>query len=308
MPVHNRFDLAHEAIESVVAQDYRPLELIIIDDFSDVPFQPQIKADATFSILLLRHDTNKGPGASRETGRLATSGDYIAYCDSDDIWHKDKLVKQVAALRANPDAGMCYCQSAEFLRLPVPKNSKVRKRSNSEYGTFLPTILYGRPWDTSACLWTRKATNHIGPWFPSWAWEDYEYDCRAGCNDVGICHLPETLCFYRVKEGEEDFSHFAYKPKLVQKTKSLLAMKENLRNYDKFSDREIRESFFEISFRHTMHLFYLGEKKQGLELLTEIQPLANFRSKALCLFCLSLKSVLSAKTLGHLLYKFRNVI
>jgi glycosyltransferase involved in cell wall biosynthesis len=308
MPVHNRFNLAHQAIDSVFTQSYRPLELIIIDDYSDVPFQPELKYDAELSVILMRHKTNKGPGASRETGRLAASGKFLAYCDSDDIWYKDKIVKQIAILQSNPDAGMCYCQSAEFLHLPIPENSRVRKRSNTEYKTFLPTILYGRPWDTSACLWTRKSADRIGPWFSGWAWEDYEYDCRAGCHDVRICHLPETLCFYRIKEGEEDFAHFEYKPKLVQKTKSLLAMKENLYNFDKFSDREIRDRFFDILYRHTMHLFYLGEKKNGIELLNKIQPLADFKEKVLGLFFLSTSPVLSARTLGHLLYKFRNLV
>ncbi|MCB2209906.1 glycosyltransferase [bacterium] len=308
MPVHNRFDLAQEAILSVGAQSYRPLELILVDDHSDVPFTPKIKSDPSFSVVLIRHSVNQGPGASRETGLQAATGDYIAYCDSDDFWHEDKIAKQIAILNANPDAGMCYCQSAEMLTLPIPKNSKLRKRSDIKYTTFLPTILYGRPWDTSACIWTRDASDRIGPWFPGWAWEDYEYDCRAGCHDIRICHLPETLCFYRIKEGEEDLSHFEYRPKVTQKTQSLLAMKDNLRLFDKFSDREIRDTFFDILYRHAMHLFYLGEKKDGIELLAEIRSMAGFGGKAFCSFCLFADTVLSAKTLGHLLYKFRNVI
>jgi glycosyltransferase involved in cell wall biosynthesis len=308
MPVYNRFDLAHESIESVAGQIYRPLELIIIDDCSDTHFLPRITSGAAFSVTLIRHHTNKGPGVSRETGRLAASGQYLAYCDSDDIWQKDKTAKQIACLQANPDAGMCYCQSVEFLNLPLPENGKVRKRSQTAYATFLPAILSGRPWDTSACVWTREAADRIGPWYSGWAWEDYEYDCRAGCHDVRICHLPETLCFYRIKEGEEELSHFDYRPKLVQKTKSLLAMKENLSHFDKLSDPEIREKFFGILYRHTMHLFYLGEKKQGIELLNEAQPLAKGKVKALYSFCLSARTILSARTLGHLLYLFRNVV
>ena len=308
IPVHNRFELAYEAIESIIAQSYRPLELIIIDDDSDLPFQPQHISDVESSVILIRHEINKGPGAARETGRLAASGEFLAYCDSDDIWHEDKIAKQIAILKANPDVGMCYCQSSEFLNLPIPEKSRIRKQSNIAYYSFLPTVLNGRPWDTSACLWTREAADCIGPWFSGWAWEDYEYDCRAGCHDVRICHFPETLCFYRIKEGEEDFSHFEYRPKIVQKTKSLIAMKENLIHFEMFSNQEIRDKFFDILFRHTMHLFYLGEKKIGVELLNEMQYLANFREKAFCLFCLSASMVLSARILGHLLYKFRNVI
>jgi glycosyltransferase involved in cell wall biosynthesis len=309
MPVHNRFDLAYEAIESVAAQSYRPIELILVDDHSDVPFKPKFKPeDPALSVVLIRHSSNQGPGASRETGRLAAAGGYLAYCDSDDIWHQDKTTKQIALLKANPDAGMCYCQSAEFLHLPIPGNGRIRKRSNIEYQTFLPTILDGRPWDTSACMWTRETADRIGPWFPGWAWEDYEYDCRAGCQDVRICHLPETFCFYRIKAGEEDLSHFEYKPKMVQKTPSLLAMNENLNRFGKFSDPETRDNFFDILYRHTMHLFYLGEKEDGIELLKEMRSLAGFGGKAFCSFCLSAGKVLGARALGHLLYKFRNIL
>ena len=102
MPVHNRFELATQAIGSVISQSYRPIELIIVDDCSDIEYLPQVTSKDQILLKIVRQETNIGPGASRESGRLLATGDYICYLDSDDLWHKDKLAKQVSALRDHP--------------------------------------------------------------------------------------------------------------------------------------------------------------------------------------------------------------
>ena len=69
IPFHNRFALVDDCVESVFKQTYRPIELILVDDCSDEIYTPSIRSELTFHMLLLRHMNNKGPGASRETGR-----------------------------------------------------------------------------------------------------------------------------------------------------------------------------------------------------------------------------------------------
>lgn len=98
IPILNRFFYAHETIASVFNQTYRPIELIIVDDCSDTPFNPKIHTTKDFVEKFVRHEENQGPGSSCETGRLVANGNYIAYLDSDDLWHSEKLAKQVTLL------------------------------------------------------------------------------------------------------------------------------------------------------------------------------------------------------------------
>lgn len=77
IPIYNRFDLVDESIISVHDQTYRPIELILVDDCSTEPYLPKVISEDGFKVILLHHNKNKGPGASRETGRLAALKLYI---------------------------------------------------------------------------------------------------------------------------------------------------------------------------------------------------------------------------------------
>src|SRR5262249_17896006 len=109
IPVHNRSALLREAVASVLAQTYRPIELIIVDDGSyvDAGAQEAALADARPEVCLI-HRENGGPGAARETGRLVARGEFIQYLDSDDLLLPTKFKLQVAGLRQHRDCGVSY--------------------------------------------------------------------------------------------------------------------------------------------------------------------------------------------------------
>jgi hypothetical protein len=107
IPTYNRRQLVAEAVESVLAQTYRPLEVIVIDDGS---------TDGTEEALRrfgdqIRHLTqaNAGVAAARNLGIGAATGDYIALLDADDLWAPTKIAKQVEVLERSPKAGVVYC-------------------------------------------------------------------------------------------------------------------------------------------------------------------------------------------------------
>ena len=197
IPCHGRSDLLVKTLTSVRAQTYRPLQVIVVDDASSPPISIEGESSHEMRVELIRSGVQSGPGAARELGRCAARGGYIAYLDSDDLWHPQKIEAQVSALKDAPGAGMCYCTSREFRDDHDLNSGKIRKNSSLAIPEFLPGVLYGRPWDTSACLWTRDAVDRIGPWFNGWCWEDYEYEVRAGLANIRIAHVPRVLCYYR---------------------------------------------------------------------------------------------------------------
>ena len=102
IPVFNGERFLVAAIKSVLAQAYRPLEVIVVDDGS---------TDATREVaekfhqhVRYIHQDSQGPSVARDTGIGASQGDIIAFIDADDLWTMDKLEIQLRLLDENPQA------------------------------------------------------------------------------------------------------------------------------------------------------------------------------------------------------------
>jgi glycosyltransferase involved in cell wall biosynthesis len=242
MPVHNRFDIAKETVRSVLAQTHRPIELIVVDDASEAPWRPDgLEFDDGIALKIIRSEDNIGPGAARERGRKEATGQYICYLDSDDLWHPEKTARQVEVLSAHPGAGMCYCASRAFSHVPGDLGDGLHKDSGRAYEAFLPQLLYKRPWDTSAIMWTRDAVDRIGPFSDAWVWEDTEYEIRAGCKGIEIMHLPEVLCHYRTDYGGVQITKTGGTSKwLVGKATTYIRIADLMRTCEAADNYEIR--------------------------------------------------------------------
>jgi teichuronic acid biosynthesis glycosyltransferase TuaG len=99
VPVYNAANYIEDTIRMVSEQTYKDWELILVDDASrdgSAQLIEEIIASQGKRIRLIRKEHNQGAAAARNTGIDASSGRYIAFLDADDVWHKDKLEKQVA--------------------------------------------------------------------------------------------------------------------------------------------------------------------------------------------------------------------
>ncbi|MFC2106017.1 glycosyltransferase family 2 protein, partial [Candidatus Bipolaricaulota bacterium] len=110
IPVFNGERFLVEAIESVLAQDYDPLEIIIIDDGS-TDNTPRIAAGYADRIRYVRQE-NGGPAAARNAGLLHSHGEAVSFLDADDLWTPGKLMSQAAGLseRASVDIVLGHLQ------------------------------------------------------------------------------------------------------------------------------------------------------------------------------------------------------
>lgn len=275
IPCHNRSDFLRECLQSVIEQTHQQLEVIVVDDASQEDIASIVRSirwPQEMRVQVLRSEVNGGPGASRELGRQRASGDFICYLDSDDLWHVDKVEVQLQALQNSPAAGMCYCSSAEFESLPLMGTEPLRKKSDQEFHEFLPTVLFGRPWDTSACMWRRRVTDLIGPWFPGWTWEDYEYDCRAGCHDIQIAFVPRVLCYYRRDSEGQHLSLASDGSRRVQeRARSLLRMFDELQRHHKLGEPETHARIVSLLYSQVVSLLYSHEKDVAAESLRRIR-------------------------------------
>lgn len=202
IPVYNRPKMISEAVESVLAQTYRPLEIIIVDDGStdDTPrVVEELVRQNPEEIRFLRKP-NSGPGPTREMGRLAARGEFIQYLDSDDLLRPNKFAVQVRALQEHPECGVAYGYICvhPFNRPPMEKPFKGSGEARPE---LFPWILADRWWNTDAPLYRRSVCDAIGPWSDLRWSQDWEMDGRVGALRTKLVHTPEFVCDERHHDG-----------------------------------------------------------------------------------------------------------
>lgn len=112
IPTYNRADSLLNAARSVLAQTGVDLELLIIDDGSDDHTAQIVASLADARVRYLPQGERRGACAARNIGIREARGDYIAFQDSDDVWHSGKLVAQMKCLQEGT-ADIVFCA---FLR------------------------------------------------------------------------------------------------------------------------------------------------------------------------------------------------
>jgi glycosyltransferase involved in cell wall biosynthesis len=112
VPVFNRAAFLADAIASIEAQTWHPIEIIIVNDGS---------TDDTASVIAAMgervralHQENAGPASARNRGTRAAKGDFIAFLDSDDEWLPEKLSVQMARFKARPDLEISLSQAEHW--------------------------------------------------------------------------------------------------------------------------------------------------------------------------------------------------
>lgn len=132
MPTYNRKDYLEDTINSVFNQSWKDgnIELIIVDDCSSDGTEEYLKSLENKRIKYYKNQTNQGGAKSRNIGVKNATGEYIAFIDSDTIWYKDKLLKQIPLLLENPNK-VIYCKYKKqdkdkwILEPKEPKDGKI---------------------------------------------------------------------------------------------------------------------------------------------------------------------------------------
>jgi glycosyltransferase involved in cell wall biosynthesis len=207
IPVFNRAEMVGTAVDSVLAQTYRPIEIILVDDGSTDGVTPALLdslAAAEPAIIRVIHQSNGGPGLAREAGRLAARGEYIQYLDSDDLLYPRKFEVQVSALESNPDCDVAYGKSRFTWRtgelIAEPSKSTGEKR---DY--LFPALLVDRWWHTHTPLFTRRISDEAGSW-PERRPEDWDYEARIGALKAKLVFCNEVLSCQVAHDGAERVS------------------------------------------------------------------------------------------------------
>lgn len=109
IPTHNRAEMLARAIRSVQSQTYPHLEIIVVDDASQDNTREVAESFSDPRIRYIRHDTNRGGSAARNTGIRVATGEFIAFLDDDDEWEPEKTEEQLKVLQ-DYAAAACTCE------------------------------------------------------------------------------------------------------------------------------------------------------------------------------------------------------
>jgi glycosyltransferase involved in cell wall biosynthesis len=188
VPVFNGERFVAETVESMLAQSYRPIEVIVVNDGS---------TDGTAAVLerfaeriRVVYQENAGQAAARNHGLQEASGEFIAFLDADDLWLPEKLERQMAHLAAHPDAALCTSMMVNFWEAELAEEAE-QMRDTAHAQPYLAT------WQ--GILARREVFDRVGALDTGVAFSDVrEWLHRAKGMGVLVEHLDQVLVRRRI--------------------------------------------------------------------------------------------------------------
>jgi glycosyltransferase involved in cell wall biosynthesis len=206
IPTHNRARFLAGAVRSVLAQSFKDLEIVVVDDGSSDDTEAVIQGFRQAEIRYVRHDCQRGGAAARNTGILNSSGEYIAFLDDDDEWYPEKLMRQMSVMLASPsEIGGVYTGYFIVDR----SNGEIRGQIvPTERGDIYQALLTGNCVGGTSCMLLRRScfdkTGLFDERLPSF--QDYDLWLRAARKYRFDC-IREPMLKYFV-HGDKIWTNF----------------------------------------------------------------------------------------------------
>jgi glycosyltransferase involved in cell wall biosynthesis len=156
LPTHNRAKYIVETVKSVCQQTYEDWELWVIDDQSTDNTPELIKEISDKRVRLYQTEKRLGVTGTRNEGLRKAEGEWIAFIDSDDIWDKTKLEKQITALYQYPEAGFSLTGGFNFRNQLEPVDFYYKQKEGIRYGDLLIPFFESEVSTTTPSLVFRK--------------------------------------------------------------------------------------------------------------------------------------------------------
>ena len=239
---YNRCEYIAKAIECILSQTWKNLELIIIDDGSDDRTEDIVRSFCDERIVYVKNENNKGISYSRNKGVETASGRYIVFQDDDDYCRLDKIEKQVLFMEKQmPNVGMAYCVTANHryaldgnlddppILIPAGKEKAYVGCDGFVYPKLLPKNFIA----CTAMIIRKECFDTVGMFDESlFAYEDWDITLRITKNyEVGI--IKEVLYdYYRRDDGLTANDDTEHRKKIINSLHDIdIKYKQDMKKY-----------------------------------------------------------------------------
>jgi glycosyltransferase involved in cell wall biosynthesis len=190
VPFHDAARYLGDAVASVLAQTYRPWELLLVDDASadDGAAVAAELARTHPDVRLLRLRENRGPAAARNHGLAAARGELITFLDADDAMLPDRLATQVGHLAAHPDTDLVLGAEELTVEPDAPAATGPRQAARGP----------GPRYHVMSMMARRDAFRRVGGFDASYrVAEDLDWLFRAGAAGLVVGTIDRVLTRHR---------------------------------------------------------------------------------------------------------------
>lgn len=234
-PTYNRKEVVAEAIESVLRQEPKNYEVIVVDDGSDDGTLANL-AGKYPEIIGVKLNTNGGPATARNEGIRRAKGKYIAFLDADDLWLPGKLLKQLAYFKANRKIHLVYTDEA------ISENGEIVERrfeaNPPKQRNLYPAMVEYVPIHLSSVMVEKRVFDQVGLFDEQLRiGEDSEWFNRVSEQfDLGF--INEALVIYRFAHQRAKLPKSAGKVDFYEEGRKYLDIYEQRKRQKGITERE----------------------------------------------------------------------
>ncbi len=193
IPLYNGSQFIEETLNSAFAQDYKPLEVIVVDDGSTDYGADIVKKHHSPVRYLFQE--NQGNAAARNHGIRKGQGEFIALLDQDDLWEKHKIKTHVDYMLKHPELDFTIAHFKYFLSPGVERPAWLRENLiKNQHADYSPGSLFARKgvFDTVGCFNRDFKTGSDSDWF-----------FRAKDMNIPMAVINEVLLHRRVHQTNQ---------------------------------------------------------------------------------------------------------
>lgn len=203
IPTYNHADFLKVALQSVLNQTLQDFEVIVVNNHSTDHTLAVITEFNDDRVRVINFENHGVIGAARNVGINAAQGDHVAFLDSDDSWHPNKLELVATAIDEHPDAGL-FCHNQELVRDGHPAGvAKYGPPAGTREDLYDYLLLRGNCVSTSAAVVARQYLEQVGSFSEDSeviTVEDYDLWLRL----AKVCRfefIPDSLGVHNYHDG-----------------------------------------------------------------------------------------------------------
>jgi glycosyltransferase involved in cell wall biosynthesis len=249
------------AINSVIKQTYKNIEIIVVDDGSKDDTYEKIKP--YIKKIKYIYQKNSGISCARNTGIKSAEGDFIAFLDHDDLWLPEKIEEQVKYFLDNPQEVFVH-SSIKYINhkgeLIIPDSYWCELKINNSVENIKEILMHYAMFPSTMMI-KKRVFEEFGYFDPDFVnCQGYEL-CLRIAKKYRLGYLDEPLVLYRISDGSHSNDPIRFDYYRIKVVETFLSKHKNI--YKDIKRRDIKKRLFNLYYSMGKTLEWKNEHKQA---------------------------------------------